>query len=140
MNISFFGSSLVSSYWNGAATYYRGLLKEVAALGHAVAFFEPDAFDRQAHRDIDEPDWAKVVVYSPTMEGWQQSLARASRSADLLIKASGVGLFDAELDNAIADVPSPRRRILSDLCDSDLLINRGTAAQIDGCRAHMSAV
>ena len=36
MNISFFGSSLVSSYWNGAATYYRGLLKEIAALGHAI--------------------------------------------------------------------------------------------------------
>jgi len=34
MKISFFGSSLVSSYWNGAATYYRGILKEIAALGH----------------------------------------------------------------------------------------------------------
>src|SRR5690606_23839409 len=26
MKIAFFGSSLVSSYWNGAATYYRGIL------------------------------------------------------------------------------------------------------------------
>jgi spore maturation protein CgeB len=25
LNIAFFGSSLVSAYWNGAATYYRGL-------------------------------------------------------------------------------------------------------------------
>ncbi len=31
MKICFFGSSLVSSYWNGAATYYRGMLKEIAA-------------------------------------------------------------------------------------------------------------
>ena len=27
MRLTFFGSSLVSSYWNGAATYYRGLLR-----------------------------------------------------------------------------------------------------------------
>ena len=38
MKICFFGSSLVSSYWNGAATYYRGMLKEIAALGHEVTF------------------------------------------------------------------------------------------------------
>jgi spore maturation protein CgeB len=44
MNIAFFGSSLVSSYWNGAATYYRGLLKELSALGHRISFYEPDAF------------------------------------------------------------------------------------------------
>ncbi len=27
MNIAFFGSSLVSAYWNGAATYYRGIVR-----------------------------------------------------------------------------------------------------------------
>jgi spore maturation protein CgeB len=115
MNISFFGSSLVSSYWNGAATYYRGLLKAIAALGHAITFFEPDAFDRQAHRDIDDPDWARVVIYPPSAEGWQRSLSRAAQSADLLIKASGVGLFDTDLENAIADVPSRALRIYWDV-------------------------
>jgi spore maturation protein CgeB len=115
MNISFFGSSLVSSYWNGAATYYRGLLKEIAALGHAITFYEPDAFERQAHRDIDDPEWAKVVVYPPTAEGWQQSLSGAARSSDLLIKASGVGVFDIELENAIADIPSRVLRIYWDV-------------------------
>ena len=30
MNIVFFGSSLVSAYWNGAATYYRGILRALA--------------------------------------------------------------------------------------------------------------
>ncbi|MBV8926344.1 MAG: glycosyltransferase, partial [Bradyrhizobium sp.] len=115
MNISFFGSSLVSSYWNGAATYYRGLLKEIAALGHAITFFEPDAFERQAHRDIDDPDWARVVVYPATAEGWQASLALAMRSADLMIKASGVGVFDAELDDAIANSASKALRIYWDV-------------------------
>ncbi|QQO23350.1 glycosyltransferase [Bradyrhizobium diazoefficiens] len=115
MKICFFGSSLVSSYWNGAATYYRGMLKEIAALGHDVTFFEPDAFERQAHRDIDDPNWAKVVVYPATPEGWRNSLEAAARSADMLIKASGVGVFDQELENGIADTPSQAMRIYWDV-------------------------
>ena len=30
LNIAFFGSSLVSAYWNGAATYYRGIIRALA--------------------------------------------------------------------------------------------------------------
>ena len=59
MKIAFYGSSLVSSYWNGAATYYRGILKALHARGYAITFYEPDAFDRQQHRDIDPPRRAK---------------------------------------------------------------------------------
>ena len=47
MKIAFYGSSLLSSYWNGAATYYRGLLQALAALGHEISFYEPDILDRQ---------------------------------------------------------------------------------------------
>ncbi len=56
LTIAFFGSSLVSSYWNGAATYYRGIIKALAERGHKVTFYEPDAFERQKHRDIDDPE------------------------------------------------------------------------------------
>ncbi|CCD99975.1 glycosyltransferase [Bradyrhizobium sp. STM 3809] len=115
MNISFFGSSLVSSYWNGAATYYRGMLKEIAALGHQITFYEPDAFERQAHRDIDDPPWARVVVYPATPEGWQRAMDDAVRSADLLVKASGVGVFDAELEDAIATISTDALRIYWDV-------------------------
>src|SRR5438270_521846 len=115
MKICFFGSSLVSSYWNGAATYYRGMLKEIVALGHDVTFFEPDAFERQAHRDIDDPDWAKVAVYAATPDGWRSSLEEAARSADMLVKASGVGVFDRELENAVAEIPSNAMRIYWDV-------------------------
>lgn len=115
MKICFFGSSLVSSYWNGAATYYRGMLKEIAALGHDVTFFEPDAFERQAHRDIDDPEWARVVVYPATPDGWRSSLEAAARSADMLIKASGVGVFDQELENGVAETPSKATRVYWDV-------------------------
>jgi len=64
LKVSFYGSSLVSAYWNGAATYYRGIIRALAARGHEVTFFEPDAWDRQKHRDIADPDWARVVVYA----------------------------------------------------------------------------
>jgi len=101
MKIAFFGSSLVSSYWNGAATYYRGLLRALAALGHRITFYEPDAFDRQRRRDISDPAWASVVVYPATSDGWQAALAEAARNCDLLVKASGVGVFDAELEQAV---------------------------------------
>ena len=50
LNIAFFGSSLLSAYWNGAATYYRGIIRNLDALGHRITFYEPDAFDRQQRR------------------------------------------------------------------------------------------
>ena len=63
--LAFFGSSLVSAYWNGAATYYRGIVRALHERGHRVTFYEPDAFGRQQHRDIEDPAWATVVVYPP---------------------------------------------------------------------------
>jgi spore maturation protein CgeB len=93
MKIAFYGSSLLSSYWNGAATYYRGMLGELAARGHAVTFYEPDAFGRQQHRDIEPPDWARVVVYPATETGVRRVIAEAA-DADVVVKASGVGVFD----------------------------------------------
>ncbi|HEY0053545.1 MAG TPA: glycosyltransferase [Caulobacteraceae bacterium] len=96
MKIAFYGSSLLSSYWNGAATYYRGMLGELAKRGWEVVFFEPDAFDRQSHRDIEPPDWAEVVVYPATPEACRAVMARAAE-ADVVVKASGVGVFDTEL-------------------------------------------
>jgi spore maturation protein CgeB len=106
LTIAFFGSSLVSAYWNGAATYYRGILRELAARGHRITFYEPDAFERQQHRDIPDPDWARVVVYPATQEGLERALEDA-RGADLVVKASGVGVFDEELEAAVLDLRRP---------------------------------
>ncbi len=96
LRIAFYGSSLLSAYWNGAATYYRGLLGAMARLGHQITFFEPDAFDRQQHRDIEPPDWARVVVWPATEAGMRAALSEAG-AADVVMKASGVGVFDDAL-------------------------------------------
>ena len=106
MRIAFYGSSLLSSYWNGAATYYRGLLQALARHGYDITFYEPDAFDRQSHRDIDPPDWARVVVYPATPAGLADVLASA-RQADIVVKASGVGVYDDELIEALPRHASP---------------------------------
>ncbi len=63
MRIFVFGSSITSSYWNGAATYYRGIYKSLAALGHEITFAEPDIYNRQQNRDLSEVEYAKVIVY-----------------------------------------------------------------------------
>ena len=100
LSIAFFGSSLVSSYWNGAATYYRGIIKALAARGHKITFYEPDAFDRQQHRDMEDPDWAKVVIYQPTEEAAREAL-HAAQGADIIVKASGVGVLDEWLEREV---------------------------------------
>lgn len=102
MNIAFFGSSLVSAYWNGAATYYRGIIRALHNLGHRVTFYEPDAYDRQKHRDIPDPDWARVVVYPADEAGVSYALEQA-RGVDMIVKTSGVGVYDRLLEAAVLD-------------------------------------
>ena len=106
MRIAFFGSSLVSAYWNGAATYYRGLLRALADRGHAITFYEPDAFERQRHRDMADPDWCRVVVYDADETAILRAL-RDARGADVIVKASGVGVFDRLLDEAVLEARTP---------------------------------
>jgi len=108
MKIAFYGSSLLSSYWNGAATYYRGLLRDLAGRGYEISFYEPDAFDRQQHRDIEPPCWARSIVYPATSEGLRAVLGEARR-ADIVVKASGVGVFDRELLEGVVAHSRPGR-------------------------------
>lgn len=108
--LTFFGSSLVSSYWNGAATYYRGLLRALAARGHRITFCEPDAFERQAHRDLEEdPAYARVVVYRSAAER-NALIERAFEESDWVLKCSGVGLWDEELEAALGAGAGGRAR------------------------------
>jgi spore maturation protein CgeB len=149
--IAMFGSSLVSAYWNGAATYYRGVIKALDEIGFDVTFFEPDAYGRQQHRDIADPSWARVVVYPATEAGVSTALDIA-RDADILIKASGVGVFDELLEREIpriaradsitvfwdVDAPATLERMRIDTADAfrnevrkyDLVLTYGGGAPV----------
>ena len=112
MNIAFFGSSLVSAYWNGAATYYRGLIRALADRGHRITFYESDAYERQQHRDLAaDPDYAAVVVYSHRTTDQLDRCLDAARSADLVVKASGNGVFDEYLEAAVLELKTPRNLV-----------------------------
>ena len=112
LDIAFFGSSLLSAYWNGAATYYRGLIRCLAERGHRVTFYEPDAFERQQHRDIAEPEWAEVVVYPARNKDDVLETTERACGADLVVKASGVGVFDELLEEAVLDLQSPETLVV----------------------------
>jgi spore maturation protein CgeB len=135
MRVAFFGSSLVSAYWNGAATYYRGLLRALAERGHAITFYEPDAYERQAHRDIADPPWARVVVWSPDGEAELDRCLEDARGADLVVKASGVGVRDAELEQRVLDARRAGNRVAFWDVDAPATLERVAADPSDPFRA-----
>ncbi len=115
MKIAFWGSSLVSAYWNGAATYYRGILRSLAQLGYQITFFEPDAYDRQKHRDIEDPEWARIVVYDPHNAAQVEQYLRFSSQFDVVVKASGVGVLDDFLEAKIAGMQTGAAKVFWDV-------------------------
>ena len=124
VNIACFGSSLVSAHRNGAATYYRGIIRALHARGHRVTFYEPDTLERQEHRDIPDPDWARVVVYAGAgEEGVNAALDEAS-SSDIIVKASGVGVFDELLESRVVGLKRPGNTVIFWDVDAPATIER----------------
>lgn len=109
MRIFVFGSSILSSYWNGAATYYRGIYKELHRLGHRITFAEPDAYGRQQKRDAGDFSYVDSVVYT-TPDAISALLDKASE-CDLVVKHSGVGAFDELLEERVLECRSTQTRV-----------------------------
>lgn len=109
MRIFVFGSSITSSYWNGAATYYRGIYKNLAALGHHVTFAEPDIYKRQQNRDVSEIEYANVIVYQTPRD--VNELIPLASTADLVVKHSGVGADDELLEREVLQCRNQRTRV-----------------------------
>jgi spore maturation protein CgeB len=135
LRITFFGSSLVSSYWNGAATYYRGIVRALAERGHQVTFCEPDIYDRQQHRDMADPEWAHVAVYPGHDEAALHRTLEKYANADLLIKASGIGEFDELLEAAVLEMRVPHTAVAFWDVDAPATLERITQNPLDPFRA-----
>src|SRR5690242_4114182 len=54
-----------------------------------------------------DPDWATVVVYAGEGEDGVRRCLDAARGADVIIKASGVGVFDGLLEEAVVSLKRP---------------------------------
>jgi len=137
VRFAIFGSSLVSAYWNGSCTYYRGIVRALHARGHRITFFEPDAYDRQAHRDIADPDWATVVVYEPTDEASVRAILRRAAGFDVVAKTSGVGVYDELLEAAVLELPRVGLRIFWDV-DAPATLGRMERDPADSLRGLLS--
>lgn len=135
LDIAFFGSSLVSAYWNGAATYYRGVIRALHARGHRITFYEPDAYDRQQHRDIPDPDYARVVVYPGQGDEHVWRVIEQARGADLVVKTSGVGVFDELLEAAVLELQGRGTLVAFWDVDAPATLDRVAANPADPFRA-----
>jgi spore maturation protein CgeB len=58
------GLSITSSWGNGHATTYRGLVRELVARGHEVLFLERDVPWYAANRDLPRPPYGRTELYT----------------------------------------------------------------------------
>ncbi len=79
MKLVIFGLTISSSWGNGHATLWRGLCRALAARGHEIVFFERDVPYYRDTRDLWQPPYAKLVLYSRWSE--VQPLAAAELAA-----------------------------------------------------------
>jgi spore maturation protein CgeB len=83
------GLSITSSWGNGHATTYRGLIREMVGRGHDVLFLERDVPWYAAQRDLPRPPHGRTVLYRDLPE-LRSSHEGDVRDADLVIVGSYV--------------------------------------------------
>jgi spore maturation protein CgeB len=89
MDIVILGLSITSSWGNGHATTYRGLVRELAARGHRVLFLERDAPWYADNRDLPKPKYCRVGLYESVAD-LERRFGPAVGDADAVIVGSYV--------------------------------------------------
>jgi spore maturation protein CgeB len=89
LKIAILGLSITSSWGNGHATTYRGLVRELTALGHDVLFLERDTEWYASNRDLPHPPYGRTELYS-TLAELKDRFAGDIRDADFVIVGSYV--------------------------------------------------
>lgn len=87
MNIAIFGLTVSSSWGNGHATLWRGLIRALAARGHDVCFFERDVPYYAGNRDLPELPWGQLRLY-PDAATLRREARAALADADVAIVTS----------------------------------------------------
>lgn len=83
------GLSITSSWGNGHATTYRGLVRELEKRGHDVLFLERDTPWYAQHRDLPEPPYGRTELYETSSE-LKRRFGAELRSSDAVIVGSYV--------------------------------------------------
>jgi len=89
MKLVVLGLSITSSWGNGHATTYRGLLRELTRRGHEIVFLERDVSWYAAHRDLPNPVFCATRLYD-SIDELQRSHGRLVAEADAVIVGSYV--------------------------------------------------
>ncbi|HXT13599.1 MAG TPA: glycosyltransferase [Candidatus Angelobacter sp.] len=93
MKIVIFGLTVSSSWGNGHATLWRGLIKALSRRGHDVTFFERDVPYYAKHRDLSELFGGRLALYSD----WNEILPKARRQ----LRDADVGMVTSYCPDAI---------------------------------------
>jgi spore maturation protein CgeB len=89
LHVVFVGLSVTSSWGNGHATNYRGLMKSLVARGHTVTFLERDVEWYAAHRDLPHPPHGTTHLYG-SVDELRDRHAEEIAGADLVVVGSYV--------------------------------------------------
>ncbi|SFQ07559.1 Spore maturation protein CgeB [Mesorhizobium sp. NFR06] len=87
MRMIIFGLTVTSSWGNGHATLWRGLITALARLGWSISFFERDTPYYAGARDLDQLDGGNIILY-PDWETIRHATEVAMRQADVVIVTS----------------------------------------------------
>jgi spore maturation protein CgeB len=104
LDIVILGLSITSSWGNGHATTYRGLIRELTRKGHHVTFLERDVPWYASNRDLPHPSFCRTELYDD-LEELRSKYAELIKYADLVIVGSYVpeGVTIGEFVNLIAE-------------------------------------
>lgn len=95
MKFVIFGLTVSTSWGNGHAMLWRGLISALVEQGHRVVFFEKDLPFYAPHRDLTElPPGAELILYP----SWAEVLPRVSRE----LAGSEVGLVTSYCPDGVA--------------------------------------
>jgi spore maturation protein CgeB len=125
MKLVIFGLTISSSWGNGHATLWRGLLRAFARRGHDIVFFERDVPYYAAHRDLRELDCGRLRLYDEwanVREDAQRELADADVGIVTSYCPDGVAASEIVLDSNLA------RRVFYDL-DTPVTLSQLSAGE-----------
>lgn len=89
LDIVVLGLSITSSWGNGHATTFRGLVRALDAAGHRVLFLERDKPWYAENRDLPQPPYGTTRLYG-SLDELRDVYADAVRRADLVVVGSYV--------------------------------------------------
>jgi spore maturation protein CgeB len=89
LRIVVLGLSITSSWGNGHATTYRGLVRELVRRGHDLLFLERDVPWYASHRDLASPPYGRTELYG-SLDELRERFGSEVRDADVVIVGSYV--------------------------------------------------